>query len=114
MIEYHDYIVPKGVEQLYALVPVMANGNEGEYITNTIRPTWNYCFVSDNEQCFKLYSSISYGTTPQNKPVGTLNPIGRTYPIIIRNSDINYKSGVLSGQLMGYNYEKYHHLDERK
>lgn len=111
IIDYKDYIVPNGIEQLYAIVPVLANGDEGNYVVNSITPSWNYCFVSDGEQCFKLYSSINYGTTPQNKPVGTLNPIGRTYPIIIRNSDINYKSGVLSGQLMGYNYEEYHHLD---
>ena len=111
MIDYHDYIVPKGVEQMYALVPVMANGDEGNYIVNTIVPNWRYCFVSDNEQCFKLYSSINYGSTPQNVPVGTLNPIGRTYPIIIRNSSVDYQSGVLSGQLMGYNFEQYHHLD---
>lgn len=111
IIDYKDYIIPNGIEQLYAMVPVLANGDEGNYIVNSITPSWNYCFVSDGEQCFKLYSSINYGTTPQNSPVGTLNPIGRTYPVIIRNSNINYKSGILSGQLMGYNFEQYHHLD---
>ncbi len=111
IVEYDDYIVPKGVEQTYAIVPLLSNGDEGNYLVDKIIPNWNYCFVSDGEQCFKLYSSINYGSVDRNKPVGTLNPMGSVYPFIIRNSDNNYNSGVLSGQLMGYNYEDTRILD---
>lgn len=110
-IEFRDYGVPKGIEQSYALVPVDFEGNEGNYIITKITPEWNGTFVWDGEQCFKLYSAINYGNGNKNKPVGMLAPIGTKYPIVIQNSDNNYMTGVLSGQLLGYNYEDTRILD---
>lgn len=104
-LDFKDFAVPKGIEQTYALLPLMPNGDEGEYITDTVTPNWNAIFVSDGEKCFKLYSSVSYGSIPRNVPVGTLAPIGGTYPIVIQNSKNNYRSGMLSGMLLGYNFE---------
>lgn len=105
-IYHRDYGVPKGIEQTYALVPVLPNGDEGEYVIDTVTPNWNGVFISDGEKCFKLYSSVSYGSVPRNTPVGVLNPIGSQYPIVITNSTNDYRSGMLSGMLLGYNYEK--------
>ena len=110
-IYHRDYGVPKGIEQTYALVPVLPNGDEGEYVIDTVTPNWNGVFISDGEKCFKLYSSVSYGSVPRNTPVGVLNPIGSQYPIVITNSTNDYRSGMLSGMLLGYNYERTRMID---
>ena len=110
-LTFRDYGVPKGIEQWYALVPVDYEGNEGNYVVTKITPNWNGTFVYDGEKCFKLYSSINYGSGAKNKPVGMLTPIGTTYPIVIENSDNNYMTGIVSGQILGYNYENTRILD---
>lgn len=102
----YDYSVPSGVKQTYALVPIIQNEIEGNYLTNDIMPKWDGVFISDGIQSFKLYSGVVYGSLVQNKPIGIMNPIGSIYPIIIQNSNNNYKTGSVTGQLMGYNYEK--------
>ncbi len=110
-IAYRDYGVPKGIEQTYALVPVLADKTEGNYITAKVVPNWNATFIYDGEQCFKLYSSITYGNVAKNRPVGVLNPIGAIYPTVIQNGENKYMSGMVSGQLLGYNYEQTRRLD---
>ena len=110
-IVYKDYGTPKGIKQYYALVAVDSSGEEGNYIVGEVVPDWNATFIWDGEKCFKLYSSISYGVGTQNKPYGLLNPIGAKYPTVVENGDSNYASGMVSGQLMGYNFEKTRILD---
>lgn len=111
VVDYKDYGVPRGIQQTYALVPVKANGDEGNYIEKYITPIWDSCYVYDGTRSFKIYSSINYGSINKNKPVGILNPIGATYPIVIQNGDNNYLSGTFSGNILGYNYEYTRHLD---
>lgn len=110
-VMFRNYGVPRGIKQTYALVPVMANGSEGNYLIKEITPMWNACYISDGIKSFKVYSSINYGSSDKNKPVGVMNPIGNTYPIIIQNGDNNYLSGTFSGQILGYNYELTRQLD---
>lgn len=109
-IEYIDSFVPSGIEQTYALVPVLQDG-EGAYLASKITPKWDGVFISDKDKIFKLYSGVAYGTTTQNKPTGIMNTIGGTYPIIVQNGENNYKSGAVSGRLLGYTFEYTHIID---
>lgn len=105
-LTFLDTGVPNGIEQEYALVPMLQDGIEGTYIIKEITPKWNGVFISDAKgNIFKLYNSVNYNSTNNNSPVGVLNPIGRKYPIVIKNSDIDYQSGGMSANLLGYNYE---------
>lgn len=109
--EWLDYGVPAGMEETYAFVPLLENGDEGEYLTDTHTVYWNACYIYDGIQSFKLYSSVNYGNANKNKPIGVLNPIGSIYPIVIENSDNNYLSGQFSAQVLGYNFENTRHID---
>ena len=106
-----DSNVPSNIEQTYAIVPVLQSGEEGEYILSKATPNWEGVFISNNNKIFKLYNAVIYDTTTQNKQIGVLNPIGRKYPIIIENSENDYKSGGLQAQLYGYNFENTRKVD---
>ena len=106
-----DSNVPFGIEQTYAIVPILQDGEEGAYILNKVTPNWQGVFISNNDKIFKLYNSVIYDTTAQNKKIGMLEPIGRKYPIIIENSENDYKSGGLQAQLYGYNFENTRKID---
>lgn len=106
-----DGNVPFGIEQTYAIVPILQGGEEGAYILNKVTPNWQGVFISNNDKIFKLYNSVIYDTTTQNKKIGMLEPIGRKYPIIIENSENDYKSGGLQAQLYGYNFENTRKID---
>lgn len=110
-ITYKDYTVPYGIEQTYALVPTMNGGIEGNYITNTVIPKWNYSFVSDDTDCFTLEFDINYGGEDHNLPVGVFNPIGSKYPIVVQNGVTNYLSGNITAKLLGYNFNKTKYID---
>lgn len=110
-ISIRDSFVPSGVKQYYALVPLMQDSSEGEYIISDVVAKWNGTFISDKDKIFKLYSSVSFGSLTNNIQVGTVLPIGKKYPIIIRNADTNYISSSLSGALYGYNFEKTRRID---
>lgn len=106
-----DSNIPSNIEQTYAIVPVLQSGEEGEYILSKATPNWEGVFISNNNKIFKLYNAVIYDTTTQNKQIGVLNPIGRKYPIIIENSENDYKSGGLQAQLYGYNFENTRKVD---
>lgn len=106
-----DSNIPSNIEQTYAIVPVLQSGEEGEYILSKATPNWEGIFISNNNKIFKLYNAVIYDTTTQNKQIGVLNPIGRKYPIIIENSENDYKSGGLQAQLYGYNFENTRKVD---
>lgn len=110
-ISINDSFIPSDIEQTYALVP-MTQGIEGDYITNSTIPHWKGTFISDaSGEIHKLYSGISYGSKERVKPRNIFTPIGRKYPIIVCNSEINYNSGSTSGYIYGYNFEKTRRID---
>ena len=112
-INFNDHGVPSDVTQTYALVPVMSGNVEGDYITIDTTPKWDGVFISDGEQTFKLYNAVTYEATTQNMQLGSLQPINSLYPILIQNATTNYKSGSLSAQILGYNFEKTRRIDRR-
>lgn len=110
-INYYDSAVPNNIEQEYAFVPILNGGIEGDYILKKVTPNWNGVFISDGEKIFKMYNAVVYDNTTQNIQIGTLQPIGSKYPYIIQNSETNYKSGSISCQLCGYNFETTNKID---
>lgn len=109
-----DSCVPNAIRQDYALVPLMKDGTEGEYTVKSIMPKWNGVFISNNKgTIFKLYNAVKYSNTNRNAPNGILSPIGRKYPIVIDNSDINYQQGGMSAELYGYDFEDTRIIDRK-
>lgn len=110
-IVYQDSFLPSGSEFQYALVPILNGNIEGEYVMNEVFSSFNGVFISDNETIFKLYNAVVYGGTTANTTKGMIQPIGRRYPIMVNNSEVNYKAGQISAQLLGYKFEKTRNID---
>ena len=104
-LTYQDSLCAAGITYQWALVPVLTGGIEGNYVTATLTTSRDGVFVSDGNTIFKLHNGVIYGQTVQNKRIGALQPIGLKYPVIIQNSDVNYKTGTIQGNIYGYNFE---------
>lgn len=104
-ILYYDRFTPSGKTFTYAYVPIL-NGAYDAMITRTITTAFNEAtFICDKTGVFKLYANVELGSETQNQQNATLLPINSNYPIIIENSATNYKTGSLSGYILGYEFE---------
>lgn len=108
-----DYFVPSYEEFEYALVPIL-NGVEGQYIIGSISTEFNGVFISDITNNFKLNAKVSYNSRTSMQSVGQITPLGRRYPVIIKNGEANYEVGSVSGMLLGKNYEKTHEINRKE
>lgn len=93
--ELFDYMNESNQEYEYALVPVTEGGTEGNYITNQILSEFESSFLLDKEKSYKLFYDLEYSRTERISPSAKLEPIGSKYPIIVKNSELNYEQGSL-------------------
>lgn len=107
-----DYFVPGYEEFEYALVPIL-NGVEGKYILGSIESEFNGVFISDVNQTYKLNAEVSYSGRTSVQSVGQITPLGRKYPVIIKNGKANYEMGSVSGMLLGKDYEETHQINRK-
>ena len=103
---FQDFTPPCGIDIEYAIVPVLIGNIEGDYIINELDDiVWDKIFVCDKDNIFSLYASATYNDLTDNVEIGQLQPIGSKYPILIRNSNIDYESGGISAQLFDDSFE---------
>lgn len=107
-----DYFVPSYEEFEYALVPIL-NGVEGKYIIGSIETEFNGVFISDLNKTYKLNAQVSYSGRTSMQSVGQITPLGRRYPVIIKNGKANYEMGSVSGMLLGENYDTTHEINRK-
>ena len=98
-----DYFAANEEEYEYAWT-IVFQGQEGQYITNSVESKFNGVFICDADTIYKFYAGVSYGPSQQTQLVGIYNPIGQKYPIYVTNGATNYQTGVLTGKIVG-NYE---------
>lgn len=108
-----DYFVPSYEEFEYAIVPIL-NGVEGQYIIDSIKSEFNGVFISDINKTYKLNAKVSYNSRTSMQSVGQITPLGRKYPVIIKNGEADYEIGSVSGLLLGENYEKTHEINRKE
>ena len=108
-----DYFVPSYEEFEYALVPIL-NGVEGKYILGSIETEFNGVFISDINQTYKLNAQVSYNSRSSMQSVGQITPLGRRYPVVIKNGEANYEMGSVSGMLLGKNYDSTHKINRKE
>lgn len=92
------------IEYEYALVPVMS-GVEGNYIIQSILSKFNGVFVLDNQQTFKFFYDVQYGTNARNQSVSSFAPLGKKYPVIVSNGILSYDNGTLSTTILNDDFE---------
>lgn len=107
-----NYFSPNNEIVECALVPILTGNIEGSYNTNEVKSEFKDCFITDGKQSFKLYSGVSYSSNSVVKPFGILQPYGSKYPTIITNSTINYQILIVTGNLLGYDFDNYNLLND--
>ena len=95
----NDYLNQNNVEYEYAFVPV-AQGIEGNYITDTIQSKFNGVFICDAESIYKFYTNVSYGTNERVQQIGVFEPFGRRYPVVVSHALLNYETGSFKGNIL--------------
>lgn len=100
-------------EYEYAIVPIMSDGTEGDYVTSSVYSEFNGVFIIDADTSLKIYSNVNYGTLTSNLEQGVHTTVGSKYPTIVYNSDIDYLSGSLSGTILPSDFETTRILDRK-
>ena len=103
-IIYNDYYNKSGETYYYAIVPVLTDGTEGDYITDDVETNYNYLFVSDVDQTFKMISNVSFNSS-QIRLLGKHQALSGKHPILIANGEQNSSEGSISGSLLGYDFD---------
>ena len=102
---FDDFLNAYGTEYDYALVPV-TGGVEGDYIIDSIMSKFNGVFIGDAEQTFKFLYDVSYSSNSRMQQVGTFEPLGRQYPIIVANGLLSYETGSVSATILDDAFEE--------
>ena len=101
---FNDLLNADLVTYEYALVPVL-NDVEGNYIINEIFSQFNGIFIGDAHTTYKFLYDVNYGTNARNQQIGTFEPLGSQFPIIVQNGILSYNSGTVSATIMNDEFE---------
>ena len=101
---FNDRIAASGTEYDYAFVPIMEDV-EGEYIINSIETKFNGVFIGDLDTIYKFLYDFNYSNNIRNQQIGTFEPLGRKYPVIVANGQMSYDSGTVSGTVINDDFE---------
>ena len=107
-----DRLNANETEYEYCFIP-MLNDIEGNYIINSVLSKFNGVFIGDSDSIYKLYYDVSYGTNKRNQKIGTFEPLGRQFPVIVANGLLSYESGTVSATIMNEGFDKNGVLDRK-
>ena len=102
---FNDLLNAYGTQYDYALVPIMEDV-EGEYIINSILSQFKGVFIGDYSTIYKFFYDVQYGTNARNQQIGTFQPLGNQYPIIVANGILSYESGTVSATILNDDFEE--------
>lgn len=103
-IEKYDTYCGHG-EYEYAFVPILINGDEGEYICKTIDNKFNGMYLVDKENILGAKYNITHGDVSNVSPKSIVQPIGSKSPYVISNGNIKYFQGSESAVFVDSNYK---------
>lgn len=96
---FNDTLVASGFNYEYAYVPVVGN-TEGAYSVSQINTNFRGVFVCDTSTAYRFYTGVEYGNTTTVQKVGTFEPFGRKYPIVVSNGNTQYDTGYFKGNIL--------------
>lgn len=106
-----DRLNAYGVEYEYAFVPIL-NDIEGNYIINSIYSEFNGVYIGDFNNIYRLFFEVNYSNEMRNQQIGTLQPLGRKYPVIIANGNLSYDSGTVAAMILNDDYTETRTIDK--
>lgn len=107
---FNDFTNICYMEYEYAIVP-MTNNSEGNYITEEVFSKFNGIFICDVNNIFKFFADVDYSATDTVQKVGTYEPFGRKYPIVVSNGLLQYDTGRFSSLILPDDYKTTRSLD---
>lgn len=102
---YTDRLNKTGVTYEYAIVPVL-NDVEGNYVTNSVYSEFYGVYIGNNNNIYRFMYDVGYGTTTTTQQTGTFDVLGRKYPIVVSNADLQYETGSVTGYVLNDDYDK--------
>ena len=67
---------------------------------------FNGVFIGDAKQAFNFLYDVQFSSNARNQQVGTFQPLGNKYPIIVANGVLSYESGSVSASVLNDDYEE--------
>lgn len=101
---FNDFLNQSSVNYDYALVPIVG-GVEGNYNIETIFSKFNGVFITDTKNSYKLLYDVSYNSNSRKQQIGTFEPLGSKYPIIVANGALSYESGTVSATVLNDDFQ---------
>ena len=111
-INIYDYFSPNKTNMEYALVPFV-DGAESSYIISSIYSCFNGLYVTNGDETYKLYESVTYNGNKDSLRSGLHETLNGKYPIITYNSKLDYKSFTIEGLLLGYDFESTREINRK-
>ena len=97
-----DFTARGNKKYKYALVPLMATGLEGAYVTNEVDSKFDGLWVCEQGVGYNIILDLDMSTT-LNQVTSTVQTIGRRYPYVNKYGKANYYSGEFSGTFVHMN-----------
>lgn len=109
-----DYLEPNNTDIEYALIPILSDGTEGEYIINSTTTKYQGIFILDSDKSYKIETSALFLNGQSVQTTGILYPINAKYPTIINNSKNNYQTETLQFMFCGFDFYENKVIDKNK
>lgn len=112
-ISFKDYENKNGQVVTYKMLITFTDGTTYEE-EKTI--TFRFCntIVANVKKGYKLNAMIQYGGMQKNENVSTYLPLKGKFPIIQKNSDLDYNSGSISALMLGESFEETKKIDRKE
>lgn len=110
---FNDNFAQNDVEYEYGFFPII-NGEEGNYVSNTIVSKFKGVFICDMDTIYKFDKGVEYGDLEQVQKVGVFEPFGRRYPVVVSNGLINYAKSSLKGLILNDDFDSTKIIDRKK
>ena len=95
----YDWYARNNTTYEYAFVPITA-GIEGNYSVVTVDSVFYKIYLCDATTMYALDAGITFGSISKSNKTNIFEPLMGTYPIVVSNAELNYKSGTLSGTVI--------------
>lgn len=110
----YDFTNIHNATYIYRIVPyVIQGGQELEGTANEsaeILSQFDGVFLCDRDSFVKLYAGVEYGSMNLTQITGVHPTLNNKYPIIVTNSNINYRTGNIDGVILNEDYGEFNYM----
>lgn len=109
---FTDNLASNYTQYEYAYVPITGQ-TEGSYTVSEIYSKFKGVFICDVNTVYKFYADVEYGSTDSVQKIGTYEPFGRKYPVMVSNGLLGYDTGTVSALIVPKNFTEVHEFDRQ-